>query len=104
MDTVVLDFLSGNMGRPRVLISRDHLERLIEMDMSVTDISILLGVSRKTIHRRMREWDLSIGRTYSAITDRELDNLVLSVKENLANLGMWLTNTRDDVPCVLQLL
>lgn len=75
------------MGRPRLLISKEHLQRVIEMDLSVSFISTLFGVSTKTLHRQMQEWDLAIIDMYSKLTDAELDNLVLTIKADLPNSG-----------------
>lgn len=75
------------MGRPRLLISKEHLQRLIEMDLLVSFISTLFGVSTKTLHRQMQEWDLAKIDTHSKLTDGELDNLVLTIKSDLPNSG-----------------
>ncbi|XP_041864220.1 uncharacterized protein LOC121654248 [Melanotaenia boesemani] len=79
--------ISGEVGRPKLSISKDHLQDLMEMDLSVACISNILGVSVKTIHRRMREWGLSVKDTYSSLSDDELDSLVSTIKQESKNLG-----------------
>ncbi|XP_041854853.1 uncharacterized protein LOC121648663 [Melanotaenia boesemani] len=84
---IIVDRIASARGRPRLSISNDHLQDLIEMDLSVSCISKILGVSVKTIHRRMREWGLSIRDTYSSVSDDELDSLVSTIKQQSRNLG-----------------
>ncbi|KAF3836204.1 hypothetical protein F7725_028762 [Dissostichus mawsoni] len=57
------------------------------MDLSVPCISKLLGISCKTVRRRMQQWGLSIRESYSKMTDDELDSLVSAIKEDSPNLG-----------------
>ena len=46
----------GDRGRPRYLISRDQVEFLLERCFSVVDIASQLGVSVRTLERRLRVW------------------------------------------------
>ncbi|KAI9549071.1 hypothetical protein NQZ68_003606 [Dissostichus eleginoides] len=85
--TVVVDRTVGERGRPKLVVSKDHLQNLIEMDLSVPCISKLLGISCKTVRRRMQQWGLSIRESYSKMTDDELDSLVSAIKEDSPNLG-----------------
>ncbi|KAI9542475.1 hypothetical protein NQZ68_019157 [Dissostichus eleginoides] len=85
--TVVVDRTVGERGRPKPVVSKDHLQNLIEMDLSVPCISKLLGISCKTVRRRMQQWGLSIRESYSKMTDDELDSLVSAIKEDSPNLG-----------------
>ena len=48
----------GDRGRPRYLISRDQVEFLLERCFSVVDIASLLGVSFRTLERRVSEFGL----------------------------------------------
>ena len=45
----------GDRGRPRYLISRDQVEFLLERCFSVVDIASPLGVSVRTLERRLSE-------------------------------------------------
>ncbi|XP_076864442.1 uncharacterized protein LOC143516617 [Brachyhypopomus gauderio] len=57
------------------------------MGLAVPNICKLIGVSQKTIRRRMTEWNLSVRDSYSQVSDEELDILVLAVKKDSPNLG-----------------
>lgn len=71
--TVTLDRESG---RPRFDIGKDALIRLRELGNTWTDISKFFLVSRWTIYRRAREYDIqNVGR-FSDITNDELMELI----------------------------
>ena len=54
-------------------VPREQLRLLIESQFSVPQMADMIGVSERTIHRRMAEYGLSIHSTYSDMTDQELD-------------------------------
>lgn len=60
-------------GRPLLLVTQGQIERLVTLGFSQTKIANLLGVSRTTLWRRMRE--LHIERQYDAISDQALDDM-----------------------------
>ncbi|KAJ8289518.1 hypothetical protein GJAV_G00002240 [Gymnothorax javanicus] len=74
-------------GRPKLVVSEDHLADLIEMDLSVLCISKLLGVSLATVRRRMQELGVFKRDRYSSVTDEELDRLVLEIKQDSRDFG-----------------
>ena len=47
--------MSGTAGRPRFFVPRDHLEYLVENRFTVPQIAEMIGVSPRTVHRRMAE-------------------------------------------------
>ena len=65
-------------GRPAFDIHHSCIENLMEMKF-ITDIAAILGVSRSTVCRRMREYGLSYSRNYCCITDDNLDGIVQSI-------------------------
>ncbi|XDV33907.1 hypothetical protein PO909_004151 [Leuciscus waleckii] len=82
-----LEVQFGVKGPPKFLISREHLQNLVSMQLSVPCIAQLLGVSTRTINRRFSEFGISVRDTYTKISDEELDNLVSSVKAESPHLG-----------------
>uniref|UniRef100_A0A672Z0C4 Integrase core domain-containing protein n=1 Tax=Sphaeramia orbicularis TaxID=375764 RepID=A0A672Z0C4_9TELE len=84
---VTVDRTVGERGRPKLVISEDHLQHLLEMDLSVSCISKLLAVSVRTLTCRMREWGFSVRESYSNMTDAELDHVVSAIKQDFPNLG-----------------
>lgn len=62
--------------------------------LPVPCIATLMGVSRSTIFRRMKEYELSVWNQYSSISDDELDSLVASIKTNLPNSGYRMVRGR----------
>lgn len=62
---------SNGPGRPRFDISRDQVQYLSSLSFTWPQIAQLLGVSRMTLYRRRREFDLLVDHSAS-ITDAEL--------------------------------
>ena len=75
-------------GRPRFDITAGQLERLHSLDFSKVKIAELLGVSRWTIHRRVK--DLNLDRPYADITEEELDFVVRTYRSSHPFTGMKL--------------
>ncbi|XP_051805331.1 uncharacterized protein LOC127534365 isoform X1 [Acanthochromis polyacanthus] len=83
----VVQFEQGPSGRLRMVISPDYLSKLLELNLSVPCIARLLGMSRRTVYRRMAESDLSVRALYSSMTDEELDQCVREIKSRQPNSG-----------------
>ncbi len=79
--------LTGAVGRPSFHISPAQLEFLINNRFSVPQIAQIIGVSISTIRRRMLTFNLSVRSTYSAVTDEELDTIVVSMQQQFPNWG-----------------
>ena len=77
----------GLMGRPKIHIQRDQLHHLLESQFTAPSISQMLGVSVRTVFRRMQEYGLSVSACYSTMSDHELDNLVRAIKSQMPNAG-----------------
>ena len=67
---------TGVVGRPSFDVSPHQLSFLIENGFSVPQMSDMVGVSVRTIRRRMTDFGISIRAQYSTIADGELDRLV----------------------------
>ena len=61
-------------GRPRFVITKGQVERLLTLGFTRKRISMLIGVNRITLWRRMKE--LNIDRPYSAISNEEITDIV----------------------------
>lgn len=79
--------LTGGVGRPRFKIPREQLLLLIESKFTVPQIAEMIGVSVRTIHRRMSEYELSIHSTYSEMTDNELDAIISDIHKEFPMCG-----------------
>ena len=67
---------TGRRGRPSYSISVEVLENLRALGFTWTSISKIFGVSRWTIHRRVKDLDLPNIKGFSDIEDYDLDHLV----------------------------
>ena len=74
-------------NRPKISISREYLQHLVEFGLPMATISRFLGVSRATLYRRMAEDNISVRGLYSACTDPELDALVSEIKTRVPHSG-----------------
>lgn len=60
-------------GRPRFSVTKEQLEYFLSMGFRYRKVAEMLGVSLRTVRRRMTEYGLSVGDLYSQITDQALD-------------------------------
>ncbi len=77
----------GAFGRPRFEIPRHQLVSLIEMRFVVPAIAEMIGVSVRTIRRRMEEYGISVKSQYSQVTDEQLDDIVWEIQEQFPSCG-----------------
>lgn len=78
---------TGNTGRPTYDIPLSQLQYLIENGFTIGDISSIIGVSRRTINRRIQQYGFSLRQCYSQLSDAELDNIVSSILHDFPNCG-----------------
>ena len=67
---------TGRPGRPSFVIQPEMLEDLPELGFSKQQIARLLGVSRWTIYRRVREYGLYHVSAFSDLSDAVLDQKI----------------------------
>lgn len=77
----------GPHGRFRLQVTEDHLQSLLHLGLPATCVADILGVSRRTIYRRMQEYNMSVRSLYSTMTDDALDNEVRAIKSRLPHAG-----------------
>lgn len=78
---------SGAVGRPSFSIPIQQLTCLIENQFNVPQIAKIIGVSVRTIHRRMAQYGLSITLQYADLADNDLDHLVHNIQEQSPMCG-----------------
>ena len=79
-------FHSGQ-GRPAIDVDITDVEYLRNLRFTWTKIADILGISRSTLYRRLDEEGISQHTTYTNITDAELDQKVIAVKNLHPNDG-----------------
>lgn len=65
----------------------ETLESFIDSGVKVKDIAELLGVSKRTVERRMEEFNLSVRQTYSNLSDEEIQVEVQELCSSFPNVG-----------------
>ena len=58
----------------------DEVEYLQSLQFTWTKIAQIVGIRRRTLYRRLSEWNLPLDPYYSTISDSDLDSLVAQVK------------------------
>ena len=67
---------TGIQGRPKFNIPKEQLQFLVEQRFSIPAIADILGVSRRTVERRLHEFGVSCKAVYSSISDEHLDTVI----------------------------
>ena len=75
------------LGRPRFSIPRHQLAFMLEAQFSVPRIAIILGVSIRTVRRRMSDYNLTVRMFYANISDEELDRIVAEIQQQFPTCG-----------------
>ena len=75
-----------SIGRPKLCLSKDQIEFLLSMRVTKNQISRMLGVSTRTITRRMDEYNLA-SVEFSDLTDQELDSIVTEIHQQFPQSG-----------------
>lgn len=74
--------------RFNTVMSREQLLFLLENNFRVGDIAQIFCVSKRTVHRRMSEYGLSVRQTYSDITDEDLQQVISDFIAHYPNAGI----------------
>lgn len=74
-------------GRPAIDVDIADVEYLRNFRFTWSKIADILGISRSTLYRRLDEEGISHHTTYTNITDAELDQKVIAVKNLHPNDG-----------------
>ena len=78
---------TGEPWRPRFVISTSVLESMIELGFRHVSIANILGVSRSTICRHLKEAGMSASQKYCCISISDLDDVVQSISVTFPNCG-----------------
>jgi len=81
------EVVCGGHGRPKFHISFEQLEHLLKIGLNCSTIASLLGVSLRTIRRRMSDFGLSVRERYTDLEDSQLDFIVEGIKYYFPNCG-----------------
>ena len=74
-------------GRPRYELSEEQLEHLLHLGFDCSVIASILGISLRTVRRRMNEFGLSVRSSHSDIDNDELKRAVQQIKVNFPCSG-----------------
>lgn len=78
---------TGKKGRPSFTITKTQLEMYLENGFTLPDISKMICVSTSTVKRRLKKFNLSVGQTYTNISNDNLDSSITKIIGNFPNCG-----------------
>ena len=80
---------SGRSGRPTYAINEDDIQKFLDMEFTVQAIANMLGVSKKTIDRRIRDFNIRAKiPLYTDLSSDRLDNEVVRILKEFPNSGI----------------
>ena len=83
----VEQLVTGKRGRPKLNITREQLQFLLERAFSVPDIARIIGVSVSTIERRLHEFHVAARSFYFDIDDETLDRTIRDISRSFPSAG-----------------
>ena len=78
---------SGLKGRPKFHITADQLSHMTENGLKTVHIASMLGVSERTVRRRLSEFGIDSTGTFSDIDDLTLDTTIRSLQVHFPHSG-----------------
>lgn len=81
------------LGRPSLIIEEERLRFFVDSGFKVADMAMLLGVSKRTVERRLSFYQLST-RSFSNISDVDLDDIVRTISNAFPRCGEKITDGR----------
>ena len=78
---------SGLKGRPKFRITAEQLSHMTENGLKTVHIASMLGVSERTVRRRLSEFGIDSTGTFSDIDDLTLDTTIRSLQVQFPNSG-----------------
>ncbi|XP_028400508.1 uncharacterized protein LOC114523698 isoform X2 [Dendronephthya gigantea] len=78
---------TNSRGRPSFHIPCEQMELFLDYGFKASEMAKILGVSEKTVYRRLEEYGLSMRNSYSSITENELDDIIKGILVEFPNTG-----------------
>ena len=79
--------LQSTSGRPRFCVTSEQLQYFLGHGFTVPIIAKMLGVSVRTVRRRMTDFGLNSRARFSDVSDSDLDAVVKELKEQYPHCG-----------------
>lgn len=77
---------TGNIGRPRFLVTQHQLQYLRSMSFTWIQISQMLSISTMTLYRRRQEYGMLV-EPNRTLSDSELHSIILHLQSDMPALG-----------------
>lgn len=77
----------GCVGHPKFEIPYQQMTFWLESRFTAPQMAQILGVSLRTVRRRMAGYGLSVRAQYAVLSDEELDDLIREIQHNFPTCG-----------------
>ena len=77
----------GRKGRPEILVPEEMLQYYVGEGFTSSAMANFMGVSERTIKRRLGAYGIKIRATYCELSDLELNDKVSNIIEQFPNIG-----------------
>ena len=72
-------------GRPKLIITESQSSYLSDYGFKTVDMARMFDVSVATIHRQLKDFNMSISHSFSDIDNNVLGNIILDIKQQHPN-------------------
>lgn len=79
--------VSGNVGRPQIIIDRQQLEYLLALGFKIPQVADMLSISVRTVKNRIKHFGLHKSKLYNYLENEELDAIIRSILNENPNYG-----------------
>ena len=76
-------------GAPKFLLSKSVFENFVEHGFTIKEMSVLLGISPRTVYRTMDEFDLK-KINFSDVDENQLDHEIVQITEEFPHCGEFM--------------
>ena len=80
-------------GRPKLIITEGQISYLSDYGFKAVDMACMFDVSVATIHRRLKDFNMSISHSFSNLDNNALDSIILDILCTVKILAPRIRNT-----------
>ena len=80
-------YVSGKVGRPKVVIELAQLQLFVNMKYTIPQMAQRFGCSTSVVKKRLHEAGIGIRNRYFAMSEEQVDEHVKQLHDNHPNAG-----------------
>ena len=87
MSKYCLPYVSGKVGRPKVVIELAQLQLLVNLKYTISQMAQRFGCSTSVVKKSLHKTGIGIHNQYSAMSEEQVDEHVKQLHDNHPNAG-----------------